>query len=371
MFPDPEAHRAPGHPLGTGALSNTVKLLLNFGGFQPRYFFRVFKVLGMNLGVLPFRWYEKLKWDNRVAATPVLHPPIFILGHWRCGTTHLHNLLVQDKHFGFISNLQAFSPELCIETGFLLPLFKKMLPAKRPFDNLPMAIDFPQEEEFAMGAMSLFSFYHGYFFPRAMNTNFNYLLFQTAPSSTIEAWQQLYLKIIKKATLIAGGKPLVIKNPMNMVRIPWLLALFPEAKFIHIYRNPYRVFYSTVFTFKTMIDGFGFWEMDEQTIEENVFQFYAVMMQQYWKDRKLIPNGHLVEIQFEALEQSPLEVMEKIYHTLHLPGFHSAKTAFEQYLTTQANYQKNVYVTNPETDARIRHRWGWIIDRLGYSHPKR
>src|SRR6476661_4351039 len=31
-------------------------------------------------------------------------PPLFVLGHWRSGTTHLHNLLAVDERFAFPNN---------------------------------------------------------------------------------------------------------------------------------------------------------------------------------------------------------------------------------------------------------------------------
>ena len=37
----------------------------------------------------------------RLRGTRIEHDPVFILGHWRSGTTHLHELLAQDERFAF------------------------------------------------------------------------------------------------------------------------------------------------------------------------------------------------------------------------------------------------------------------------------
>lgn len=37
------------------------------------------------------------------------HPPVFILGLWRSGTTHLHYMLSRDSRFGYLKNRQAFT----------------------------------------------------------------------------------------------------------------------------------------------------------------------------------------------------------------------------------------------------------------------
>src|SRR5207244_7988419 len=41
------------------------------------------------------------------------------------------------------------------------------------------------------------------------------------------------------------GQPLVLKSSGHTCRIRLLLELFPDAKFVHIHRNPYAVFQST------------------------------------------------------------------------------------------------------------------------------
>ena len=48
------------------------------------------------LAPLQDRRYEKL-----LANKPLEHDPVFILGHWRSGTTFVHNVLSCDKHFGY------------------------------------------------------------------------------------------------------------------------------------------------------------------------------------------------------------------------------------------------------------------------------
>jgi hypothetical protein len=41
-------------------------------------------------------FYERHRNDALVESVTV-EPPIFVLGHWRSGTTHLHQLLAQDR----------------------------------------------------------------------------------------------------------------------------------------------------------------------------------------------------------------------------------------------------------------------------------
>src|SRR5262249_43649090 len=45
------------------------------------------------------RVLQKAIWGRRISKTAIREPPIFVLGHWRTGTTHLHDLLALDERF--------------------------------------------------------------------------------------------------------------------------------------------------------------------------------------------------------------------------------------------------------------------------------
>ena len=61
--------------------------------------------------------YEKL-----LANQPLEHDPVFILGHWRSGTTFMHNVFSCDKHFGYNTTYQTVFPHLMM---WGQPFFKK------------------------------------------------------------------------------------------------------------------------------------------------------------------------------------------------------------------------------------------------------
>ena len=83
------------------------------------------------LAPLQDKRYEKL------LAPPLEHDPVFILGHWRSGTTFVHNVFSCDKHFGYNTTYQTVFPHLMM---WGQPFFKKnmswLMPDKRPTDNM-------------------------------------------------------------------------------------------------------------------------------------------------------------------------------------------------------------------------------------------
>src|SRR5665648_1005332 len=102
------------------------------------------------------------------------------------------------------------------------------------------------------------------------------------------------------------GKRLILKNPANTARIKLLLELYPEAQFIHIYRNPYVVYMSTKHFYNKMVQAFTFQKISDADLEDHILWIYKRMMESYFEEKKLIPKGNLVEIKFENLESEPL-----------------------------------------------------------------
>ena len=63
---------------------------------------------------------------------------MFILGHWRSGTTLLHYLLAQDaERFSFANTYQVVNPYtfLCTEETNTRR-FARLVPSTRPMDNM-------------------------------------------------------------------------------------------------------------------------------------------------------------------------------------------------------------------------------------------
>ncbi len=43
---------------------------------------------------------QQLFFGRKIRETRIKHPPIFLIGHWRSGTTHLHELMIRDELAG-------------------------------------------------------------------------------------------------------------------------------------------------------------------------------------------------------------------------------------------------------------------------------
>lgn len=206
--------------------------------------FRLTKAVCRLLSLLkPFEDRRYAKLENQ----PLEMDPLFILGHWRSGTTFVHNVFACDKHFGYTTTYQTVFPNLML---WGQPFFKKnmsfLMPDHRPTDNMELKVDLPQEEEFALSNMMPYTYYNFWFFPQKMLEYCDkYLLFNTITEEERQIFMKAFLKLVKISLHNTGGTQYLSKNPPHTGRVKTLLEMFPNAKFIYLKRNPYTVFEST------------------------------------------------------------------------------------------------------------------------------
>lgn len=359
------------NPLAGGSFVNWVRLVRTSGPIEGRYAVRALYVTAMTLLWSPLRLLQRALYGRRIARTAISHGPVFILGHYRSGTTYLQNLLTQDPRWGFISTTQAVLPELFLLGPFIRRVLGLFLPEKRPMDNVEMSPELPEEPEHAVGAVSPYCFYHGLCFPRRMRHYFSrYVLFRDASPEEVGGWKAAYRMVLKAATLAAGGRRLVVKNPPDTARIPLLLEMYPDARFIFLYRDPFVMFPSIRNFYTANMRDWQLHGIPEEELRENIFTMYQELMDRYQRDKGLIPEGHLVEVRFEDFESRPLEEMARIYGALDLPGFEAVEPAFRRYVEGQAGYRKNRYRLDAPSVEEVSVRWSDDIRRWGYQAPR-
>ena len=294
--------------------------------------------------------------------------PIFVLGHWRSGTTFLHDLLACDPEHGYPTTYQCFFPNHFLLTGGAVrKWFNVFLPKRRPMDNVPVGVDRPQEDEFAFANLGMGTHYVTLAWPRHGPQDMAYLDLVTLNSQNREKWEQGFTWFIKRLSL-KQKKRLVMKSPAHTARIKTLLKLFPNARFVHISRNPLAIYPSTVKLWKALdsVQGLQNPANDDRWMEEFVFTVFDTVFERYEEDRHLIPKGHLIEVRYEDLAKKPEAILKDIYGQLGLGDYARTKGAVDAYLSGQGTYTPNVFELSDELREKIVQRWAGYIDRFGY-----
>ena len=145
-------------PLIFSSFKNWIGLVAKHPTIDFKYIPRALLVSFLTFLTIPLRLVEHMRFQEKIKNLIITQDPIFILGHWRSGTTHLHNLMSMDEDFGYVSTFQGLAPEFFLSKGkFIKKTVGLMLPPTRPMDEIQLSIDYPQEEEFALANISPFS----------------------------------------------------------------------------------------------------------------------------------------------------------------------------------------------------------------------
>ena len=105
-------------------------------------------------------FWETQLYGRRIDQTVIEHPPVFVLGHWRSGTTLLHNLLTLDPQFTYPNLYSCLFPGHFLLTERLVTaLTGWAIPKTRPMDNVAADWNMPQEDEFVLLVRALISPY--------------------------------------------------------------------------------------------------------------------------------------------------------------------------------------------------------------------
>ncbi|BDS13184.1 sulfotransferase family protein [Aureispira anguillae] len=297
--------------------------------------------------------------------------PVFILGHWRSGTTHVHYTLAKDKQFAYLNNFQSFFFSISmLGMGWLNKLLGPLVPSTRPMDNMEMTLSKPQEEEQVLSNITTAAGVNSFYFPKNRSYFYKYNLFQGISNKEYAKWKKDYTYILKAiAKMKKGNGRLLLKNPNNTARIKQLLELFPKAKFVFIHRNPFQVYLSTKHLHRAVLRSQRLQDISNEEEEEMILENYRLIMQGYLDTRDLVPKGSLVEIAYGDIgKEGELDVFKHIYETLELGDWEQIKPTIQSYLASKKGYKKNKFIPiDPEMVKRIQKEWGFIFEEYGYD----
>ena len=310
---------------------------------------------------------QTLVFGRALRRTKLKAPPIFILGHWRTGTTHLHELMIQDPRFGYPTTYQCVDP-----THFLLTekLFSKilspMMPKERPMDRVKVGLDRPQEDEFALCMMGQPSPYLTIAFPNHPPQDQEFYDLESVSPRALASWKKALTSFLISITY-KTGKRLVLKSPPHTARIKVLKEMFPGALFLHIVRDPHVVYASTVNLWRTLYATQGLQSPRCEGLEEHVFSTFDRLYAKLEEGKRTLPPEQFFELRYEDLVQDPAAAIRCVYDHFGLGGWNEMQPRLETYLATVRGYETNKYRLSPKELAEIDRRWGEVIRRYGYE----
>jgi hypothetical protein len=293
-----------------------------------------------------------------------LPAPLFVLGYYRSGTTHLHSMLSCDPGFSTPRWFQTLAPQgFALSWTALRFLLVPFLPMRRVQDAMHFGANAPSEDDFALNNWALASALAGRAVvprQRAFYDRFHDLSGLTGEEH--ERWRSTLVRFVHKLTLLGRGRRVLLKTPSHTARVAVLLRLFPGAQFIHISRRPDAVLRSNLALLRVAQERFSLQPFDVS--RQHLVAEYGATEERYLRDRALIPPGQLTEVRFEDLLADPLGELRRMYGELDLPIGEAFERRVIGYLNETRGHAPNVHevpVAEGELDELAR--------RLGHGAP--
>jgi len=306
-----------------------------------------------------------LTWRRRVP------DPVFIVGVHRSGTTHLQNLLALDPSMITARTHHVINPVGCVFTGWLLaPFIAAFSPWQRPMDAVKFGLMTPNEEEYGIANSSGLSPDWAVRLPRQVQRYERFAYPDKMTEAERRRWRRVYRAFLKRLTFWRRARP-VLKSPWNTGRVAALREAFPEARFIHIRRDPYTVFRSNR---KMAADAHCLFQLQDppqgDAYIDRFLDNYRTMEEAYYRDADSLPAGAAVDVRFEDLERDPIGVVRSIYDDLGLEYSSEFDQRLRSYLDSLKDYRKNVYKPLPESERRlVESKLAPLMERWGLGQP--
>lgn len=325
---------------------------------------------------------EKKYPTAKIDASEIKNTPIFILGHFRSGTSLLHELLVKDDNNIAPTVYQVFQPKAFLSRQDYLNESFGNIKIRRPMDSMKIKLNSPQEDEFALLNLTGISPYMASIFPLSKYQYIDYLGMreEDVPPKERTTWKNAMIFFFKKCLFLNQDKRIISKSPPHTARIKIIREVFPNAKFIHISRDPKTIFKSTTRLYKHLCVQWllqrppwytkGSGENEEEWISNYILNFFKKMYDYYLDDVEELglTEDDLLEIRFEELVTKPTEVIGGIYKRFNLPDWEQVKPKIQEHEEKQAAFKMNRHDDlDPEIVKRIDTEWARYSKHFKYE----
>jgi omega-hydroxy-beta-dihydromenaquinone-9 sulfotransferase len=344
------------------------KLVFKHGiGLHPKYIFRFFLLVPSSIISQILIWVEKVKFEKKIKQATIEKPPVFIIGHWRSGTTFLHQLISLDDQFTVPTFVQTIIPEhFLFSSKYYVPLLNKVLPEKRPMDEVELKPLAPMEDEFGLLKMGSVSPFEKLLFPSAKTKFLSGVQEFIPEGKDLFKWKSNLIIFIKKITLLTH-KQIVLKNPFHTPRMSLLSEVFPGSKFIHIVRHPYKIVPSSINMWNIVAQENSLksgWK--KPTLNET-----TEILDKFWlsveENKKKLKENELSLVKYEDLEINPVKELRRIYKELDLEFNSEFEACINQFMEENKNYKKNVFIVPAEEKSLINNKLSLYFQTFNYD----
>ena len=338
----------------------------NHVSLRPKYLARMAFLLQSSLWSTLFSRIETMRYQKVLRDFPAPRDPVFIIGHWRTGSTFLHQLMSRDPQMTAPTLFQVAQPDSFLTSyPYYQPLFKRIVSKHRPMDMVRLGMNEPQEDEYAIYRMTCSSPLEKLIFPDQKSYFLSGEDSFLPPPECAPAWERQLVHFMKKIHF-QTGKRVVSKNPFNSFRIKTLIRLFPQARFIHIVRNPLNSVPSTIHMWDIVQRQNCLNRNHHRPEVSEVCDVMNAMDETIRQQAAGLPPGRYCEVRYEELEKDPVSCIRSAYSELGIPFSETFEHNITHFLEEVSGYRKNVFSLSETDKQTILDKMKGFMSRYGY-----
>lgn len=307
---------------------------------------------------------------------PIASPVVFVLGYYRSGTTHLHYLLSCDPELSTPRWYQMLAPQgFALSWTFLRYFLVPFLSSSRPQDDVAYGPEYPAEDDFGICNWSAACAMPGRMVVPACWEHYKrYQTLEGLTAAELDEFRRTQLALTWKLDRLSGGRTLLLKTPSHTARVAELSRLYPNAKFIHLHRDPTPVLRSNVALHQRFAPFLFQPYPGDDEIRSRVIEEYDRTERRFLADSATLPADRFVRLRYEDLISDPLGQLRTAYAQLNLDFTPEFDRRARVYLESVRDYRaasekpKNNSTDNRSTIAPAP-ELSWMYEAFGHDKP--
>lgn len=338
------------HLLALAPLDVWLRMLARSGGVRPHYWprlaFCLFTSWVGTVITLPERLamaaVRRVRFggqDPRFDHGPGV---VVVLGYYRSGTTHLHNLLACDRRVVTPRWYQCLAGQGWWASWFVVRfMLTPFLGQTRPQDGVGFGPAWPAEDDFALAGWGGASSLAGRFvFPKRWDRWSRWHALDGLSERELARWRSLTAMFCWKVTRGKRDRVLVLKTPSHTARVAELDRLFAgRVRFVSIERDRGAVIASNLKMHEALAphalqDG-----PDRDVLRARIESELDATNAKRDRDLAAIDPRRVVRVQYDELVADPVQAMGRISDGMGLAWDEPAQRAVVAYLHRVGRYR--------------------------------
>ena len=259
--------------------------------------------------------------------------PVFVIGHARSGTTLAHRLMCADPRFSAFKYWELRLPALLekrivhllawIDSRVFGGRLARRLAAweERKFGPMrhihPMGLSVPEEDDLVLYDSCASGFWLTKL-PFMGDVDFFHV--DRWPQRARRRLMGFYRDCVRRQLHVNGADRIHLsKNPSWCGRVESILEVFPDARFVVLYRNPFETIPSLLKLLSTSWKHQG--NVDPEKIRESIRAMVALSYESYLYPLQVLerhPHTPQAMVDYRELVAEPARAIEKVYADLGL-----------------------------------------------------